>query len=74
MAALNDIQGADGQPGAKGELGEPGQKGEAGSSGPQGPSGAPGPVVSIWPKNKVLEPEALCLIPILCQECKHSRI
>ena len=41
------IQGADGQPGAKGELGEAGQKGEAGSPGPQGPSGAPGPVVGI---------------------------
>lgn len=38
-------QGADGQPGAKGEVGEAGQKGEAGAPGPQGPSGAPGPVV-----------------------------
>lgn len=74
MAALNDIQGADGQPGAKGELGESGQKGEAGASGPQGSSGAPGPVVSIWAKNKVLEPDALYLVPILSQECKHSRI
>lgn len=41
------VQGADGQPGAKGEVGEAGQKGEGGAPGPQGPSGAPGPVVSI---------------------------
>lgn len=39
------FQGADGQPGTKGEQGEPGQKGEAGAPGPQGPSGAPGPAV-----------------------------
>lgn len=39
-------QGADGQPGIKGEHGESGQKGDAGAPGPQGPSGAPGPVVS----------------------------
>lgn len=39
-------QGADGQPGAKGEQGEAGQKGDAGAPGPQGPSGAPGPQVS----------------------------
>lgn len=38
-------QGADGQPGAKGEQGEAGQKGDAGAPGPQGPSGAPGPQV-----------------------------
>lgn len=47
IAVLNNVQGADGQPGAKGELGESGQKGEAGAPGPQGPSGAPGPVVGI---------------------------
>lgn len=41
-------QGADGQPGVKGEVGESGQKGDGGAPGPQGPSGAPGPVVSIW--------------------------
>lgn len=41
------LQGADGQPGAKGEQGEAGQKGDAGAPGPQGPSGAPGPQVSI---------------------------
>lgn len=44
-------QGADGQPGVKGEVGESGQKGDSGSPGPQGPSGAPGPVVSIWSLN-----------------------
>lgn len=41
------LQGADGQPGAKGEQGEAGQKGDAGAPGPQGPSGAPGPQVRI---------------------------
>lgn len=41
------LQGADGQPGAKGDQGEAGQKGDAGAPGPQGPSGAPGPQVSI---------------------------
>lgn len=45
--SVYNIQGADGQPGAKGELGEGGQKGESGAPGPQGPSGAPGPVVGI---------------------------
>lgn len=41
------FQGADGQPGIKGEQGESGQKGDAGAPGPQGPSGAPGPAVSV---------------------------
>lgn len=41
------FQGADGQPGTKGEQGESGQKGDAGAPGPQGPSGAPGPAVSV---------------------------
>lgn len=45
--SVSNIQGADGQPGAKGEVGEGGQKGEGGAPGPQGPSGAPGPVVGI---------------------------
>lgn len=40
-------QGADGQPGIKGEQGESGQKGDAGAPGPQGPSGAPGPAVGV---------------------------
>lgn len=41
-------QGADGQPGIKGEQGESGQKGDAGAPGPQGPSGAPGPAVGVF--------------------------
>lgn len=40
-------QGADGQPGAKGEAGDNGAKGDAGAPGPAGPTGAPGPQVCI---------------------------
>lgn len=38
-------QGADGQPGAKGEAGDTGSKGDAGAPGPAGATGAPGPQV-----------------------------
>lgn len=38
-------QGADGQPGAKGESGDTGPKGDAGAPGPGGPVGASGPQV-----------------------------
>lgn len=53
LASSFPEQGADGQPGAKGEQGEAGQKGDAGAPGPQGPSGAPGPQVG----NAELPPE-----------------
>lgn len=46
FTSVSHPQGADGQPGAKGEQGEVGQKGDAGAPGPQGPSGAPGPQVN----------------------------
>lgn len=38
-------QGADGQPGAKGETGATGPKGDAGAPGPGGPVGGAGPQV-----------------------------
>lgn len=43
--SLVEIQGADGQPGAKGETGDTGPKGDAGAPGPSGPLGASGPQV-----------------------------
>ena len=46
------LQGADGQPGNKGETGNNGPKGDAGAPGPGGPVGAPGP--QVWMSEAVL--------------------